>query len=66
MTAADRAVDCDCEFDYPEPDGEESWHFTRVCSLCRRTWGALDCAHDDPGWVCRDCGRSRSERGQEA
>lgn len=50
--------DCECEFDYVEPDGEESWHYRRTCRLCGDEWGALHCEHDGAqnpspccGWI---------------
>lgn len=49
-------MDCECELDFPEPDGEESWHFTRTCRLCGSVWGALHCEHDgaqNPSPCCR-------------
>lgn len=48
--------DCTCEFDYPEPDGEPSWHYTRACRMCGTTWGALHCEHDGYQNPCPDCG----------
>jgi hypothetical protein len=49
-------VDCDCEFDYEEPDGEPSWHFSRTCDLCGFLWGALHCEHDGIQNPCPECG----------
>lgn len=48
--------DCACEFDYPEPDGEPSWHYTRTCRMCGLTWGTLHCEHDGIQNPCPDCG----------
>lgn len=47
--------DC-CEFNYPEPDGEDSWHYTRTCTHCGQTWGALHCMHDGAQNPCPHCG----------
>jgi hypothetical protein len=48
--------DCDCGFDFQEPDGEESWHYKRTCGLCGFEWGALHCPHDGAQNPCPDCG----------
>jgi hypothetical protein len=48
-------VDC-CEFNWPEPDGEDSWHYTRTCTHCGTTWGALHCTHDGAQNPCPHCG----------
>lgn len=55
MTSLD-PDDCDCEFDYAEPDGEESWHYHRECPSCGGEWGALHCRHDGVQWPCSHCG----------
>jgi hypothetical protein len=47
--------ECTCEFDFPEPDGEESWHYTRTCPD-GHTWGALHCPHDGVQNPCPECG----------
>lgn len=49
--------DCTCEFDWPEPDGEESWHYRRACGLCGAVWGALHCEHDGVQNPCPGCER---------
>lgn len=48
-------MDCDCEFDYSEPDGEESWHYSKTCKVCGCTWGALHCDHDRVQNRCPEC-----------
>lgn len=48
-------TDCECEFNFPEPDGEESWHFIRTCRLCGTTWGSLHCPHDGAQNPCPNC-----------
>jgi len=47
---------CECEFDYPEPDGGESWHYSRTCPACGTTWGSLHCEHDGAQNGCPECG----------
>lgn len=48
---------CECEFDprYAD-DGEESWHFHRICLHCGYTWAALHCPHDGYQNPCMGCG----------
>lgn len=48
--------DCCCDFDWPEDDGEESWHHARTCQLCGTRWGALHCPHDGAQNGCPVCG----------
>lgn len=48
--------DCACEFDFVEPDGEESWHYSRSCDLCGYSWGSLHCRHDGVQNPCPQCG----------
>jgi hypothetical protein len=48
--------DCACEFDWPEPDDEESWHYARACPECACQWGSLHCAHDGIQNPCPVCG----------
>lgn len=52
----DGSGECACELDWPEPDGGESWHYTRTCSICGHTWGALHCPHDGAQNPCPSCG----------
>lgn len=49
--------ECACELDFPEPDGEESWHYARTCPGCGTEWGALHCPHDGAQNPCPGCGR---------
>lgn len=50
------ADECNCEFNYPEPDDEESWHYLRTCPSCNTEWGALHCEHDGYQDPCPGCG----------
>jgi predicted RNA-binding Zn-ribbon protein involved in translation (DUF1610 family) len=49
-------VECACEFDFPEPDGDESWHFGRTCASCGYHWGSLHCLCDGVQNPCPQCG----------
>ena len=58
LTTVNTPIDnyCECDFDWPEPDGEKSWHYRRTCPICDQTWGAMHCEHDGVQNGCPRCG----------
>lgn len=47
---------CDCEFDFDDEDGCDSWHYLRICLACGYRWSGLHCPHDGMQQPCGQCG----------
>jgi hypothetical protein len=48
---------CECEFDPYDDCDEESFHYRRVCEVCKGDWWGLHCKHDGYQNPCPYCGK---------
>lgn len=47
---------CTCQLTVNAKDGDDDWHYDRVCHVCGNKWRGLHCEHDGYQNPCPSCG----------